>query len=211
MPFIPVANGVELVIDFTPNNGKIQHVVLGVRVDAPAALATLIDITKAVADFIGSEIIRPWSSFYAVTGIKASALDTVASPSYQNTVGGTVHDFPIAGTITGNAATSQVAVVNTLQTGNRGRSYRGRNYWPGVPFSYLVDDSTITPAAVLSWDVFIDDFIAFMSSNTTPIVVISRHADHAPRVAGVMTPVLDCRAEAKLGTQRRRVAGVFGS
>ena len=210
MAFIPVANGVELVIDFVNAVGDTNKVVLGIALDVPGTLSTLFDLTKAVIDFFGASTVRPWVSSASLAAVKATALDSDSAPTVTNTAGGDVSTLPIAGTIAGGGTGSQVAALVTTQTGFRGRSFRGRNYWPCVPLSYLASPDALTDTAVAAWNTLVDDFIVAMNINATPLQVISRHHDHAPRTSGVMTPILHGRAEHKLGTQRRRVGGTFG-
>ncbi len=210
MPFIPVFNGVQLVIDWIEDTGATAKIILGVQFDVPAVLDTLEELVNYVIDTLASPAVRPWTTHWGINGVTAYGLDTDSSPTYTNTHGTMSVTLPILGTLGGFSATDQVAAVNTMQTGMRGRSHRGRNYWPGVPTASMSDTSTLSPALVADWDTYIDAFIAAMVANSTPLVVISRFADHAARTEGLMTHIIDCRTEAKVGTQRRRVRGTFG-
>jgi len=210
MPFIPVANGVQLVVELESNTGAQANLVLGVRFMLPAVLGTLATFAASVADFFGGEAVRPWSSGWAVTGTHEYGLDTADAPTFTDHAGTIANPYPISGTHTGTRMSDQVAVVNTLQTGMRGRSQHGRNYWPGVSEADLDGYSDLFPIVVEQWNTFMADFIENMVLAETPLVVISRYSGGTPRLAGVMTNVVDNRCEHKLGTQRRRLMGTFG-
>lgn len=207
MAFIPVANGVELVFNFDSDDLATAKLVFGVQLTLPAALDTLFAIISTAATSIGMASTKPWSTHWVLHSMTANALDSATAP----TVTAGDSPMPIAGSGSGACAPDNCCVVATMQSGLRGRSYRGRNYWPGIPSAELATDSALLAASVAQWETFIDDsLITPMAAAEFPLCVISRHHDGAPRSEGIMTNIIGCRVETKLGTQRRRLTGSFG-
>lgn len=109
------------------------------------------------------------------------------------------------GTNAGGQVQSQVAMVVTLQTAKRGRSYRGRNFVPGLATAALLNSKEWNPAAQTQWDNYYSDLIASIQAAGWTPVVLSRIQAKAELALGITTPIVSVRANAKLGTIRGRL------
>lgn len=114
---------------------------------------------------------------------------------------------PIAGGAVGNSSPNNVALVVTKRTALRGRSFRGRTYWAGIPkgdvagnyvsSSYLTD---INNACDALRDLLVVEGL--------PMAVRSLYANNLPRATGVMALVTSFQASnARVDSQRRRLPG----
>lgn len=112
-----------------------------------------------------------------------------------------------AGGIAQPSLPSQVAVVCTLYTALRGRSFRGRSFIPGIPLGYQdVDANSVSTAGVSN----ITNSYNALDTRLTPIAahqeVMSRTASHIRRVTAVGTPVTTRVVNNRFDTLRRRGA-----
>lgn len=110
------------------------------------------------------------------------------------------------GTHSGIPVQSQVSMVVTVNTAKRGRSYRGRTYFPGLPTVELFDSKSWSTGATTGWDTIVGTWDTALNTAGWTWVVLSRIQDKVPLTLGIATPVTGWRANAKLGTQRRRLA-----
>lgn len=105
----------------------------------------------------------------------------------------------------------QVAVIYTLSTLVKGRSYRGRFYLPG-PTEEDAGAGTLTGAAVTKYQTIPTNMLAVFgpsgSNADWQMVVISRYLNHVKRGTPVGTAVTAITIDTVLRTQRRRVSGV---
>lgn len=206
MAFIPCLNTVEVSFIFEVG-GREVRCVMGVQKSTGWSLPTMQALGTAVVDVIKTNHLGWISPDYTLTKIHLTDLTTDSSPSFD-WITGTSSNLPQPGTsiITGNAG-GQMALVTTLRTDLRGRSFRGRNYWPGLNGNMLGSDHrTVVGTRALDQDTFVDDLITAINAVTgCSVVVISRHSGGVAREAGVMTLVTSHDTNDIIDTQRRRV------
>lgn len=111
--------------------------------------------------------------------------------------------FPTTGTASGDPAGGQVCAITTLTTGQRGRSYRGRVFWPGMSNSFLnaADGCTLDPDELANYDALITHLQTALGglSGSVNLAVASSKLAAAHAVVAHQTRTW-------LGTQRRRVS-----
>jgi hypothetical protein len=111
--------------------------------------------------------------------------------------------LPISGTGSGAPAGAQACPVTTLYTALRGRSYRGRVFWPGLR-DVLVDSasgSSLTASGQSGFDAVTAD----LQTAITGVGSGSISLGVASNLLATVTPVTGWKTRAYLGTQRRRV------
>jgi hypothetical protein len=102
---------------------------------------------------------------------------------------------------------NNAALVVTQYTDQRGRSFRGRNYIPGLPQSDLEDPSHVTPTQAADWAAVWADLFSTMTTGGYTPVVTSYSFNKVPRTTAVSTPISSVAANNELDSQRRRLAG----
>jgi len=111
-----------------------------------------------------------------------------------------------AGTVTGDPAPNNAAVVVKFLSGLRGRSYRGRNFFGGVPGNVLAANNlwtTVFAASVGAAYVALNP--ALLSLNVEH-VILSRYEAKAPRSTGHVQPVVSYVADTHIGSMRGRLS-----
>lgn len=111
--------------------------------------------------------------------------------------------LPIAGTGGNVSVTSQSAIVVTLRSVNRGRSFRGRKFVPGVPTGDEIafDPTNVSAAAQTAWSSHFNALITAIQglSGAPDLAVASKKL----AISSVVTSIL---VRPYWGTQRRRAA-----
>lgn len=201
MAFIPVPDTamVELVYNFYSFKMENVFYYSGLAVDDPATLEGLCAdaLTQWYATF------RIWQhSQLSLFQIKATDLTSESGPTAVLTpTTGNV------GTATGDALPFNVALLLSVHTAKRGKSYRGRLYIPGMCEPRCVAstfDSELVDAmqaAFSYWD--------YLDVNGEPYAmqIVSRYHNGAPRTLGVHTDVSGWTAQPIVASQRRRLPG----
>lgn len=117
----------------------------------------------------------------------------------------------VAGNDAGQALPPQNAVVITLYTAVKGRSYRGRIYLPGVSENAW-DGSAMVGAILTNYLTIPTQLLAVFgpsgSNANWQLVVVSRYLNKIKRATPVGTAVTSAVVDPIIHTQRRRVLGV---
>lgn len=159
----------------------------------------------ALFDFIELTMIPAFKDDQATTfswdELYGTDLTTATSPTYSRSF-----VPPIAGTGSGAAMPNSVATVTSFRTAGRGRSSRGRNFFPGLTENYVTGNEVALAV--------INDIVAayelLMGGGTFPSawvwVVLSRFLDGSPRAAGLAQAIVDVLSTSlTVETQRGRL------
>jgi hypothetical protein len=205
MAFIPVPDTAEVIIVFT-YGAREARVVLNIRSAIAWTLANLENLATIFVDTIISDGIAWIGHQWTAEKIHITDLSSSSGASFD-WITGTSSNLPIAGGSPDFTVSAQEALVTTLRTANRGRSYRGRNYWPGLVDTQMTAGATqIATTRVAAQQTFVSNLKAAINSvYPNGLVVVSRHTGGSPRVTGVTTPVTSLDTNNLVDTQRRRV------
>jgi hypothetical protein len=206
MAFIPVPDTVEVVITWT-GGPKPQKTVINVTSSVAWTIAAAEALLSDIVDAIITDGL-PWiASGISAAFLTATDLSSSSGFSFNWLTGSGSNTLPKAGTNGTGYNSAQAALVTTLRTLSRGRSYRGRNYWPGIAVNQVsTDGGNALSTRVTDQDTFVNSLIAAIHSNPVrQLVVVSRHHGGSPLTTGVATPVTSHDTNNVLDTQRRRV------
>jgi len=170
-------------------------------VQAPTAVTptVLSNVAGALDGWWTTDMSPNISSNVTLRDIKLTDLTTQTGPVF--------HQAPTTttGSLSGSVLPAQTALVVSLQTVNRGRSFRGRNYWAGRVFA---DQNTVTQWGSTRLTAFAAAYSALTAALATQscnLVVASRFNNGVRRTTGVATFVSAAVARANIATQRRRL------
>ena len=207
MAFIPVPGTVEVAIEAKLNGQDCKNILnfhTGATIDAEVLSvlgAALIDAIVGSTWFAGAASIA-----YTLLDLKLTDFKSATAASIIQTTGAT-HSLPATGTISGVSAQNNSALVVSSRTGNRGRSYRGRTYFPTM-------DTGSTLSGVQATTDYINAVLTLMTAinsaadaNAFEPVVVSRKSGGVDRVTGISTPVVAYSCNPALDSQRRRLQG----
>jgi len=198
MDFVPFTNTVEVIIRFTLFGVPVAIVIGGINGGGisptnQAALGSALDTWRKT-------YIQPITANALIaTDIKVYDLTSPSSP-----VTTTLATSPTAGAVNSGLA-AQTAQVTTFNTGKRGRSYRGRNYFPGLVYANIADPDHWSAGSTLAVLGVYAQLASAMAGAGFGHAVLSRRANNALRTLGVATPVSNYSTTGKIETQRRRL------
>lgn len=182
-----------------------QHIEMTFHLSVPATItsALLETLANILLSWWDSTLYSSLSNQLGISGVQATSLESATAPSIFVPYAGA---HPV-GTVTGDPVPTGSAMVVTKRTDLRGRSYRGRNYFPGLGANTLStaalwDNDAMT--SVLAWYGALHD--DFLDAAAVP-VVLSMFTAGSPRAHGVMTPISVYSIDNSVDSQRRRLAG----
>lgn len=103
-----------------------------------------------------------------------------------------------------HAYNPRAAVLASHITGLRGRSYRGRTYFPPITEDYIQSGGTLTETAGTIWASFLNDIRSIQASAQEAQLVVYSETLSNPPTSVVATPVTSIALRNALGSQRRR-------
>lgn len=142
----------------------------------------LTTLANAVDNWANGSLVQPLSNDWAYE--RTDVIDLSAPNSFQVTV-----SSPAVGESSAEAAPNNVAACISFQTVFSGRSFRGRNYIPGIPNDQITLNTMGTPFMTSLTTIYgaligAGTFVAGWQWG-----VVSRQSGGVPRVAGLFSPI----------------------
>lgn len=206
-PFIPLPNGVQVVIQGMLKAQTIENVFYVVLPTAPGPT----DVQGVAEDFevwFRTHMLAHFS--HEFTLVQVTATDWTSSSGSQFVF---VEPSPVPGSISGPAASNSLAMVLSWHTARRGRSFRGRTFLAGIDLGSTTDEVTWTAAAIAAMDASALLIPGFNVTTPYALVVASFFSGvdslhkPIPRVTGVGTPINAVTVDSIIMNQRRRRPG----
>lgn len=201
MAFIPAENVIktELIYDWA---GQVAENLLWFLSTEPVSelvIQTLLDLLET---WVTAELLPQLSQDIELVELKGTDMTSEGSFVIES-----FPTSPVPGGVASASVPTNSAIVVKLTTTGSGRSARGRNYLPGLPLANLASRTEIqaTPMANL-----IISYLELLDTPFTPdyeLSVVSFQHDLAPRVTGLIQPVIGIGGDLFLDSQRRRLAG----
>lgn len=201
MPFVPVPNTVQVEVIWELDGQRVENVHYYEFSTTPTE-SDIGSLLAAVRAFIESELMPLLSSTLKLVEVIGTLLTAIDSISLSNVV-----SPPVAGGNSTQQLPNNVTYTITKKTAQRGRSFRGRNYVPGLTED-AVNLNAINPT-------FRNDLLdvweglrLVAAEDGWTMVVVSRISGGVERVSGVTTPVTAIStADPTVDSQRRRLPG----
>jgi len=201
MAFIPVPNTAKVTLQWILSGQTIEITLSFTRGsgwDTPG-LALL---AQDVKDWFTGAIRSLLTSNIVLVNVNATDQSSASGPSY---------DLPVSsggsGTAGGSPQSNNVTAAVKFITALRGRSFRGRNYWPSLSNSQVGSSIDVTSgfqAAVVAAYATLSSYLTISGGEH---VVVSRFHNGAARGVGVTTPVTAYAMDSSIDSQRRRLSG----
>ena len=201
LPFIPFLDCAEVVIRGV-NSATAAYVTFGAKYVSAPALSDLDALGAIVQAWIQSDLLPNVCNTYAAHDVLVTGLTSATDPSSSTAV-----TPPEDGQVVSTAVSNQDALVMTMNTALRGRSYRGRVYIPALPASARVNGTLWTTAVIAVWNAAWGTLQSNMLTGGWTLSVLSRQNNNVRRTTGVATPVTTILGRQPIGTQRRRIIG----
>jgi hypothetical protein len=201
MAFIPVDKTAMVEVRMFSDGQKIENTLYFEYADAPTA-GQLSLLGSAILDWWDTNVKPLVPTTVILREIYVTDLTSASSAAVSVVPSGTD-----SGTASGEAMPNNVSLAVSFRTASRGRSFRGRNYWPGFVID-AVNGNSVPPATS---DAIQDAYVALLTvadDTGTTWVVVSRFTGNAPRSAGVTTPITTVLiVDGTIDSMRRRLPG----
>ncbi len=199
MAFVPAVNVMKAAITLLWGGQRVVNV-LNFLKGSTVTQADLEGLANALLTWWNTSVRPNTSSDAALQSIVTTDQSNQSAPSF------TIQISPVApGGEPGGTVSNNVAVVVSLRTGFRGRSYRGRVYVPGIRNTHLVDQNHVYDAFAVALAAQYAALSTVEAATTTTHVIVSRFANKAPRATAIMTEVTSYVTETTVDSQRRRL------
>jgi len=205
MAFIPMLNTVEVVFNWTWGGQEVKNV-LHFKFPSALTLDLMNELGTGIIDAILDLSLGFLSGSLTLDSLKLTDMTTVSAPTIT-TVTGTSSNLPVSGGATSASVPTNGALVTTYHTQNRGRSFRGRSYIPGLTPGDMTDPVSVTSGTVTSVLGLITAIVDAALTAGFTHVIASKFSGGAPRTSAVLTPVTSYSANADIDSQRRRLKG----
>jgi hypothetical protein len=201
-PFIPVPNVFKVQLVYTLYSQRIENV-FNVRSGGGLAVADADRIQTVFSTWWNTNARPQVSISTSLVLMVFDALDAAASLHKEYTTGWTAVGSNGSAALPGGSTTSI-----KLATGTRGRSYRGRIYWPGLPAANVTAGLISTAyrdALATAVNALRTSLAADVASDK--LVVVSYCANGVWRTTGVATEITSASGHTLVDSQRRRLIG----
>lgn len=202
MAFQPVPDCSLIELIFNYNAQSVENT-FGVRTTGGITAIGLSVITNTVKNWWLDEMREQLSSDIQLVQVVGTYKGDPEGPQFIDAT-----DLPSPGAVPTEGLPNGTALVIKLATENIGRSFRGRNYIPGLPQSAVVN-SFYQPGQVVPVVNAYNTLIGQLEVLGFPMVVISRKSNNVLRPFGIITNVTSA-TNVSMGTrsQRRRNPGI---
>lgn len=207
MAFVPVPNTIEVDVNYLLDGQVVQNTMYFENTE-PWTIAEIGIFLDGLNSIITEELMPLLSSSIQLFELVARLLDTASSIGFTFSL-----PTPVSGGRADEMLPSNVTYTISFRTGLTGRSFRGRNYIPGLSVD-SVDNNTIDADTRTGLLAYYSAVKAYASEYGAPMVVVSRYSgidadgDPIPRVTGVTTPIVSFgTADTTVDSQRRRLPG----
>lgn len=207
MPFVPVPNTLQVEAIYLLDGQRVENTLYFEHPggwDLPSITAWMEQLRLLIEE----DLLPLLSSTIQFIELVGRLLDTASSIGYSIAI-----SPPGTGGASGELMPNNVTYTVSFKTGLTGRSFRGRNYIPGLSIN-SVDGNNIASAFRTGVLAFYDALLALATSEGLGWVVVSRYsgvdADKKPipRVTGVTTPIVAATTfDNTVDSQRRRLPG----
>jgi len=200
MTFQAVPDGIEVVFKATQNGIPIVNV-YNVKDTSTHDTTLLTAYCDAFFTWWQTNMKPILNNTYVLNQIVATSLELSTGPQVAvSTITNNVGD------LSGTAVAANAAAVISWKTASIGRSFRGRTYMGGLDQAAMSTAHLITTGFVGG---LLDAAAALLDAVVTVggvLAVLSRFADKAIRVTGLLTEIIAIFVDQKVDSQRRRTA-----
>lgn len=201
MAFVPVPNGIRVVLEYTKNSQLVVNVYY-VTVGEPITTVNLTAVANAFLGWWGNEARLSASSALRLLNVQATDASVEDGVQVNVPVGTTIQQGARAGLTTPN----NVAIVVSLRSQFTGRSRRGRNYLAWLTADDVDADNIPTTLAAQLVTRYVE-LQTRLSAVPAELVVASFVNNGVPRTSALTTQITGYSVNFRVDTQRRRLPG----
>lgn len=200
MPFIPTPLGVKVSIEAVQNSIPVVNV-FHVKTPSAPTITMLQEIADVFETWVQTTYRNRMHESWRCDRVVVTDVSVANGAQVINPL--TTDQF---GTNAGDPAAANAAVVVSWRTGLTGRSYRGRTYIGALPNSVLVTPQNVSVTYATNTLAAFTDLLDALETAGYVLCVLSKFANKAARLFGVLTEITGLIVDTKVDSQRRRTA-----
>jgi len=202
MAFVPVPNTVMVESIYEWNGQVVENTAYFEFTPGAPTAGDVLDLLNEIRTVIQEELMPLLNETIALVRLVGTLLTAIDSLSTTLNV-----SPPFAGSSAGESLPNNVTYCISFITNARGRSFRGRNYVPGLG-NGQVDGNNIVSTTRTALLAYYSTLKAAVSELSWEMVVVSRFEDGVARTTGVTTPITTFTTfDTVVDSQRRRLPG----
>lgn len=200
MAFIPVPNVAQINVRGSVDNQQIENT-LYFQSDTTVTQAGLAQLGSDMYGYVVANWLPQLPSDYSLRELYCIDLTTQTSETYT---------FPAepedVGLLSGSVLPNNCSFTITFVTSQRGRSFRGRNFWPLLRESDVRNNTLLETRAGFIRTIYTLMVGPDEVSSGWTWGVVSRYANSAARPSGIFTPCQSAKyTDLTVDSQRRRL------
>lgn len=201
MAFVPTPNCALVSLAYDWKGQKCNNTLWFENGGTPFDAGRLLDLGNAINSYWVGSVMTQLSQDIVFRGCIVYAQDSESAPAVDVPV------TPFAGEVVADSLPNNVAWCVKFTTTGRGKSYRGRNYVPGIPDNVYADNAVNSTWAGNVRDAYYG-ILTETGLATFAWVVVSHFTAGAPRAAGLVSSVVNVSySDLVIDSQRRRLPG----
>lgn len=201
MAYIPVPNIAQLEFTYAWQGQRCQNV-LHYFNEVNWTSALLLGLANAAVAEWNTNVKPRCVATLQLVEVKATDLETQTGPVAFASSG-----LPVTGTLSGTSVPNNVTVALTKRTDQRGRSYRGRIFHPGLAQTDITTNTIVAGALTAILAAWTALLVVSDGTNPCEMCVVSRFQGGAPLGTGIHTIVTGLTSDGIVDSQRRRLPG----
>lgn len=198
------ANTARISIELTAGVGD-YYITLHFEASTNFDIAALVALTTGVEDWLANSLMPALSGDLEATAINAMALHATNAPSIQTPL-----VPPIVGGVASGPLPANAPMVVTHNSLLRGRSFRGRNFVPGIPEADVSSGGLVNGTRTTALLNAFADIADIENATSTTHVILSTVQNGVELTNGVTTPVNSYSSDSVIRNMRTRQIGVGG-
>lgn len=200
MAFIPVPSGIQLCFLFTASAQNWQFCLTLKKSAGSVTTTDLSNVTGIAETWWTNELKDKLAAQVTLNEVVATDITSQGAPQDRETVG-------TAGTATGGSLPLNCALVISLRTAKRGRSYRGRVYLSGLTLTNTNNVNQIDATKITDILGDFNSLQADLDAGGYDIVVASKQHNGVTTNPAETNEVTSFVIDANIDSQRRRLTG----
>jgi len=202
MAFVPVPNTVAVDVIYDWDGQIVENTLYYTLGSATPNLADITELLEAVNGIIRAGLLPLMSNAISLLRLVGTLIEVADGLQYISTTG-----LPEAGASDAESMPNNIAACISLRTGQSGRSFRGRNYVPGLTIENI-DGNNLNSSTMSAIAAVYEGLIEPVPASAWRQTIVSRYTAGAPRTTGIATPVVNALfVDSVVDSQRRRLPG----
>lgn len=200
MAFIPIPRGIRVCFPITIASQNVEFCVTVQKASGSVVPADFDAIESVIESGWDSTLRSVMSNLATLARVIITDVSTEGGPQ-------SIYPFVQTGTVSSAALPNNAALVVSHRTAKRGRSYRGRSYFTGIPLSAQNSATDVSSTYATNLATAFSTLMDAIGASGYPHVVASKQHNGVVSNPATVAPVQAYVVDTHFDSQRRRLFG----